>query len=219
MSRREIVREIVGTLIVVAILAVSGWVGMTIAYGTTGTISIDTIYFGDDGDLFFEGTIDAAAGDECVAVLASLNPDSIHPDSDILVGPVTFFDVEADNQPRTETKTFTATGPVDVHTRLGGDGIFSAGFTLEVTCNPPTTTESTTTTTALLTTTTTAQPVITAPPVTTTTPPPPLGVNAGGGSTADDGSVVEIAVAIIVVWAGGAWLAWALVAGGTRRRG
>lgn len=217
---RQAIREVAGTLTVIAIVAFFGWVAIGIAYGATTIISIDSFYEGDDGDLLYEGTAQAEPGDQCVAVLSSQNNESIHPDSDILVGPVVFADVESDDQPRTETKTFTARGPEDVYTRLGKHGVFSAGFTLEVTCTPPTTTTTSTSTapppSISSTTTITTPPATTTPttesPVTTITVPTPTGVNAGGGS--GDGSGWILAAAGVFAFLAVAALSFALILGG-----
>ncbi len=227
MRTRTVLWIVGGLLVLTAVLLI---VAARAAAATV--ISIDTVHRGDPGELFHEGTITAVVGDECVAVLSTRNPSSLNPDSDILVGPVVFFDVERDNIPRTGTKTFTAAGPIDVFVRLGGDGSFSAGFTLEVTCNPPTTTTpvppSPSTTVSVPTTT---PPTSQVPVVTTPIPrgvdtgrgaPPEGGVDAGGGSTAPASFdwgwgdyFAGFGVAVIAVAVAG--LAWAVVASGTRK--
>ncbi len=191
-------------------------------------LPIETVYRGDPGDINHVATIPAEPGLNCVAVLESRNNESEHPNSDILVGPVTFTNVETAAF-QAAALTFTSTGPIDVAVRLGGDGVFSAGFTLEVTCNPPTTTTSTavgtpTTTTSI----TPPAPTVTTslpPPVTPTTlsPPPVGGVATGGGGCADgacDGfSLTPLLtwIGIGVVWVFLAGLYWAAIAGATRR--
>ena len=153
-------------------------------------LPIETVYRGDPGDINHVATIPAEPGLNCVAVLESRNNESEHPNSDILVGPVTFTNVETASF-QAAALTFVSTGPIDVAVRLGGDGVFSAGFTLEVTCNPPVTTSpSTTSTTSATTVTSTSLPgVSTTSTLTPTTlsPPPVGGVPAGGGGCADGG--------------------------------
>ena len=150
-------------------------------------IPIDTVRHGAPGDLFHEGTVEAVG--DCTATLRWTNNEiqSQHGGTDILVGAtLTFTDVEF-GAFMTSSKTFVGTGPTEVFTRLGEDGVSSGGFTLEITCNPPTTTTSTTTPS---TTTTTAPPVATTTTTisipdasTTTTEPPPInGIDTGGGA-------------------------------------
>ena len=139
MTRRIIWRIEITVAVAAALVLYAG-----AAYGTTIEIPIDTIHRGNPGDLFHEGTIPANPGDQCTAELESRNNESMHPDSDILVGPVIFRDVESAAF-QAAGQTFTAIGDVEVFTRLGPDGVFSAGFILEVTCNPPELSSTTTT--------------------------------------------------------------------------
>ncbi len=157
-------------------------------------LPIETIYRGQPGDINPVATIPAEPGLQCVAVLESRNNESEHPNSDILVGPVTFTNVETASF-QAAALTFISTGPIDVAVRLGGDGVFSAGFTLEVTCNPPTTTTpspSTTRSTTPSSSTTSTSVVDSVPPTTsplapptTLSPPPVGGVDTGYGSCAN----------------------------------
>ena len=149
-------------------------------------LPITTVLRGPPGSVHLVGTIDARAGDECVAELSEFrNQDSMHPGNDILVGPTTFADVESGTF-QAAGLSFTATGPIPVAVRLGADGVFSAGFLLEVTCNPPESITTTTTTTTPPGFTTTTSVTSTIPATTTTlSPPPEGGVPAGGGSEAD----------------------------------
>ncbi len=198
----------------------------------TVEIPIDTVFRGAPGDLFLEGTFTAAPGDSCVAELTFTNSPidepSIHLNNDILVGPVTFTDVE-NGTFEAAALTFVATGSNDVAVRLGSN-VFSGGFTLEVTCNPPTTTTeptvpSTSTTTTGVPPEVSTTTTVSVPPVTTTTlsPPPVGGVATGGGHCADgacDGfslSPLLTWIGIGVVWALLAGLIWAFIAGATRR--
>ena len=200
-------------------------------WGQDLDIPIDTIHSGAPGELFLEGEVAVQSGDKCVAVLTwtnNIRDPSDHPNTDILVGPITFFDVERGIN-FTATASFTATGIVEVYTRLGGDGISSGGGNLEVTCNPPTTSSTkpdtpptTTVVTSTVATSTTQSP----PPSATSTtlsPPPVGGVATGGGVCADgacDGwqlTTKQTWLGIGVVWALLAGLAWAAIAGATRR--
>jgi hypothetical protein len=171
---------VIGLVVLAGVLLIYA----TAAKAATIEVPITTVHRGDPGDLFHEGTVPAQPGDQCVAVLESHNNRSVHPDSDILVGPVVFADVE-DGVFQAGGITFVASGSVEVFVRLGADGVFSAGFLLEVTCNPTTTTTTTTTTSLAPTTTTpsSATSTTSVPPATTTTlsPPPVGGVDAGGG--------------------------------------
>ncbi len=175
--------------IYLAIMAVALAVGLvflaaSVAYAD-GSVSIDDrVFRGAPGDVFHAGTIPAVAGDECAAELMYTNnsPEpSEHDDTDILVGPVVFTDVE--HGPFVAGGlTFTAEGPVDVALRLGGDGVSSGGYLVEVTCTTTITSSTTTTTLVVLPSTTTTSTV---PPVTTTTQSPPVGgVDTGGGGMA-----------------------------------
>ncbi len=169
----------------VVLLANGAWAAETI------TVEVGTDR-GAPGEVIPKGTHPAEAGAQCIATLTYTNnePDfSEHPDTDILVGPIEFRDVERGPGITFDPQTFTATGPVRLAVRLGGDGITSGGFTVGVTCRPPTTTTSTsvapnpspssttTSTTPSVTTPTTPLP---APP-TTLSPPPVGGPPAGGG--------------------------------------
>ncbi len=184
-------RRIRNTLLTITLIAAAVLYGPAVwaQEDTRWEIPIETVFKGDPGDLFLEGTFSAMAGDECVAALTfGNNPaeePSIHLGNDILVGPVTFTNVE-NGMFEAAALTFIATGNNDVAVRLGADGVFSGGFTLEVTCNPPTTT-TTSTTTPEPTTTTPVSPPTTVPPAppTTLSPPPVGGVDTGGGGCAD----------------------------------
>jgi hypothetical protein len=101
------------------------------------------------------------------------SPDSLHPDSNIMVGPLTYYDVESGNAIRQPTRQFEAAGDIIVAVQIGEDKVFSGGFRLVGPCGLPPT--PTTTTTMPGATTTTS----------TTTPPPVDGINTGGGACAD----------------------------------
>ena len=171
----------------VVMLASGAWAAETI------TIPVGTDR-GDPGELIPKGTIPAEAGDQCIGTLTYTNngPDfSEHPGTDIVAGPVEWRDVERGPGRTFDPQPFTATGPVPVALRIGGDGVSSGGFTVGVTCTTttPTTEPERTTTTptpAPSTTTTTVTVPTSAPSVTTTTEPAPVGpVPAGGGGCAD----------------------------------
>ncbi len=225
------------TLLTITLIAAAVLYGSAV-WAQDVELPIDTIIKDTPGSVHPIATIDSTAGKECVAELTFENDPheepSIHLGNDILVGPVTFTDVE-NGMFQAAGLTFTTTGPIAVAVRLGADGVFSGGFTLEVTCNPPTDTPSTTTTPPTTappesSTTTTTPPDGTAttssiPSVTPTTlsPPPVGGVDTGGGSCADgacDGfslSPWQTWLGIGVVWALLAVLVWAFIAGATRR--
>ncbi len=219
------------TLLTITLIAAAVLYGPAV-WAQDVELPIDTIIKDTPGSVHHIATIDAAAGKECVAELTFENDPheepSIHLGNDILVGPVTFTNVES-GAFQAAGLTFTTTGPIDVAVRLGADGVFSGGITLEVTCNPPTTI-TTTTTAGESSTTTPTSPETTAtttttPPVTTTTlsPPPVGGVATGGGGCADgacDGfslSPWQTWLGIGAVWFLLAGLVWAFIAGATRK--
>ncbi len=195
-------------------------------------LPIETVYRGDPGTLVHVATIPAEPGLDCTAVLESRNNESVHPNSDILVGPVTFTNVESGSF-QAAGLTFISTGPINVAVRIGNDRVFSAGFTLEVTCNPPTTTTTLspiTTSSTVPSSSTTSTSVVDSGPPTTSPPAPPTtlseppvgGVDTGGGACADgacDGwSLSPLQTWILIgVWSLLAGLAWAFVHGATRR--
>lgn len=192
---------IIALIAAVTLIATAAW------SQTTVEIPIETIFKGDPGDLFAIGEAPAPAGTQCVAELEGHNNESIHPDSDILVGPATFTDVE-NGTFQAAGLAFTSDGVNQVYVRLGADGVFSAGFLLEVTCNPPNTTTTTNTATPTTTlpqpSTTVAEPPPTTvtPPATTTTSPPPVGgIDTGYGACADgacDGSLSPLVTWLLI---------------------
>ena len=215
------------------IALIAGIVLIATAAGATEVVAIDTVHQGDPGDLFHEGTIEAVGA--CTATLRYTNgpaeEPSDHPNTDILVGPLTFTNVERGSFVDAAL-TFVGTGSTDVTTRIGDDGISSGGFTLEATCNPPTTTttvpETSPSTTHPRPPTTGTPPTTSAPPATTTTEPAPIGgVSTGGGACVDGSCVIGswslttrqtwIGLGGAAVLVGLTVLAWAFVAGGTRK--
>ena len=218
-----------GLAVLMAIALVAAVVLLvTSAAAATEVVAIDTIHRGDPGDLFHEGTIKAVGA--CTATLTYTNNESQseHDDTDILVGPATFTDVEHGAFVEAGL-TFTGTGTTDVWTRIGGDGVSSGGFTLEVTCNPPTTT--TTTFTEPSSTTTivapTAPTTSSVPPAPTTTEPAPVGGISTGGGACEPRSQCDgwrltplqtwLGLGIAAAWVLGGATAWAFVRGGTRK--
>ncbi len=219
MTRRTRNTLLTITLIAAAVLyGPAAW-----AQDTRLEVDVDTVHRGDPGDLFFEGSYDAVAGEECITTLESVtNNESIHPGNDLIVGPVTFTNIESGTF-EAAGLSFTADGPGDVMVRLGIDGVFSAGFTLEVTCNPPATT---TTQQSELTTTSSPmpEPSSTTLGTPTTLSPPPVGGVATGGGACDGGacdgfslSLWQTWLGIGVLWALLAGLIWAWIAGATRK--
>lgn len=214
MSKRTQV-ILVGSLIAITMIFV-----VTAAAASTIEVPIDTVYRGDPGELFHVATIPAVDGDECTAILEGRNNESIHSDSDILVGSIVFADVE-DGAFSAAGLSFTATGPIPVAVRLGGDGVFSAGFFLEVTCEPTITTSTTSTTVGPSIApipTTTSTTLLTNPSVPTPTTPPPVGgVPAGGGSEASAYNWWPAIVLGTVVWLFVMVLGLAFVHGASRK--
>ena len=206
---------LVAALVVVYLLAAA-----TEVRAETVDVPIDTVYRGDPGDTFPIVTVPATPGDECTAVLEGRNNASVHPDSDILVASIVFADVE-DGAFSSAGLSFTATGPIPVAVRLGGDGVFSAGFFLEVTCEPTITTSTTSTTVGPSIApipTTTSTTLLTNPSVPTPTTPPPVGgVPAGGGSEASAYNWWPAIVLGTVVWLFVMVLGLAFVHGASRK--
>ena len=203
----------------VALVAGTLFLAASVAFGQTGVDIPDQVFLGDPGEVFHVGTIQAGAGDECIATLTYTNQQpklSEHPNTDILVDGLTFSDVEHGAFMSAE-QPFTATGPVDVALRLGGDGASSGGFHVEVTCNPPiitTTSSPSTSSTTSTVTSSTVTPTTEVPPVSTTTEPAPEGpIDAGGGACSDgacDGVLLAFS-ATTMLWGGVAVVFAALV--------
>ncbi len=217
--------------VLLALALISGMVMLASGAWAAETITIPVgTDRGDPGELIPKGTIPAEDGDQCIGTLTYTNngPDfSEHPGTDIIAGPIEWRDVERGPGQTFDPQPFTATGPIPVALRIGGDGVSSGGFTVGATCQdaPPNTTTTTTTTTSSTTTTSpTSTTTSTFPPATTTTEPAPVGpVPAGGGACADGACAGfslppwQTWLGIGVVWALLAGLAWAFIAGATRR--
>lgn len=228
--RKWVVRAFVATIAVFWLIAL---VATAASSQTTIEIDIDfeTIYRGDPGDLILVGEAPAPIGEECAAELEFGNNEaqSMHPGSDILVGPTGFLDVE-NGTFEAAGLTFISDGTNLVYVRIGVDGVFSGGLILEVTCNPsepapttttepPVTTSSTTTiATPAPSTTTTINGVTTSvPSATTTTETPVGGIDTGGGACADWACTGSLSppltwTGIAAVWAAISGLAWAAIA-------
>ncbi len=213
---RQAARELVGAIVIlVAFLAALVWAA-NIAYGAQPIetqdkidIEIGTIR-GDPFEMILVAEIQAEAGDSCAGQVQHRNNESTRSDTDLVftsggVEVAVILGVEAEGFGGGGLG-FTANGPVEVHIRLGAEGLWSAGVDLEATCNTP---QDTTTTTATATSTTTTQ---LGPTVTTTTPlatsttlsePPSGPVEAGGGSCAGGGCepIWARVVAVIAAWA------------------
>ncbi len=191
---RKLIREVVGTFVVLAIFAFFGYLFLQVTAEAADTIQveipIDTIHRGSDGELFPLAEIPVEVGSECTAKATSNNNESTHPGTNIVIitnAPETdaaIFDIESASF-MVGSVSFVTDGPiVAVFLQLGPDGVSSTGILLEVTCHPPTTT---TTAAPPPTTTTPPAPTTTTlvPPVTTTTEPPPInGIDTGGGACA-----------------------------------
>ncbi len=224
---RTILKEIVGTVIVVAIVGFFGVWAMQIAHGQTDNetpiidVPITSRFVGEPGSIHIVHTVPADPGLDCDIALSFFNNDgqSIHPNNDILVGPVVFADVESGSFVSPSSRQFESGGDIVIAVRLGApDGWFSGGFIVTGGCDlppveppPPGTT-----------TTTTGPPTGT----TTTTEPPPInGIDTGGGACADGACVGWLILGIsngTWGWIGVGWLilgglVWAFVHGATRR--
>lgn len=209
------------------------------ASGQTGVeIPLDRVHRGEPGDRFLEAEIAATneIGWTCGVTLTRRNNESIHakdghPDhgTNLIVesgvNSVIFTDIESESFGQAAT-AIVIDGDISVFTQIGEDGVSSMGFGLEFfECNPPTTTtttvevSSTTSTAPLTSTTATTLSLVT---TTTLSPPPINGVDTGGGACADgacDGSLSLLMTWLLIggVWAGLAGLAWAFIAGATRK--
>jgi len=140
---------------------------------------------GEEDESFNLGTFDVpeeVVGQTCSVVADGNNNTSVHPESDIAVtsvNTVMLLDVEGAPDKTTTANGQLELGPtVSFTLTLGPDGVYSAGFTVQLDCEPPptTTTEPPTTTTTEPPTTTTTEPPTTTtepPPTTTTTTEPP----------------------------------------------
>jgi hypothetical protein len=150
------------------------------AADATISISLDTVLYPDEGSLTYLGEADTSAlnGRLCVVVSSAVNPDSLHPDNDLVFTSATVVkspDVEGTqgvSVHRTAEKILLNDLLV-VELRAGPDETWSAGFDVTLDCDPvvTTTTSTTTTTTEPPSTTTSTVPTTTEPeiPATTTT--------------------------------------------------
>ena len=137
-----------------------------------------TVIKGEPGEIVVIEVIPADPGVVCTTTLSFINmPDSLHPNSNVMVGPLIYHDVENGKPILNATRRFETAGNIVIAVELGADGIFSGGFRVTGPCGlPPDPPDETTTTTT--------EPPAPASTTTSTEPPPVGGVPAGGGSTA-----------------------------------
>ena len=134
-------------------------------------IPVDTVAFGNEGDLLDLATVTvdpALVGATCVAELQADNNPSVHPDNDLIITTGTFSVVVPDIE-ATPGEVTTVAGElvlgetIVIQLRFGPDGVTSGGLTVSFDCAavaPVTTTSAPTTTPAP----TTAAPTTTEPP-------------------------------------------------------
>lgn len=114
-------------------------------------IPIDTVVRGDEGDVVQVASVpvdEDLVGDTCAARLVDSNNESTHPNNDLIFTSgswtATAEDVESEADSSTEIDgTITLGETVVVEVRLGSDGVFSGGLTLNFDCEdviPATTT-------------------------------------------------------------------------------
>jgi hypothetical protein len=158
-------------------------------------VPVDTAVFGDPGTVheLASATVDPLLqGSTCTVMAIASNNESVHPGSDLVVSSgassVRVADVEAAPNKVTEGDGTLVLGPqLTVSVILGGDGVFSGGVQLTVTCEapPPTTGPPTT-----------EPPTTTGPPTTKppTTQPPTSTVPDGPGASV---TVVEVPIVAV----------------------
>jgi uncharacterized repeat protein (TIGR01451 family) len=137
-------------LVLILVLAM-----VTSAAAATIEIPLDTIVVAPEGSLTLLATVDTPAelvGATCISFAQAVNPGSVHPDNDLIVrtgdSEVVLEDVEGSTGKVTTAEGPVTLGPtITVTLRMGPDGIFSAGMTVEydLDCQTPTTTTTTTT--------------------------------------------------------------------------
>jgi LPXTG-motif cell wall-anchored protein len=139
------------------------------------------VIIGPEGTIAPLGIIDAETrfpqlvGQQCSATIDVLNNESEHPGTDVLITNgtqvIVIEDVErmADEDIQRPIAALVLARQLDAAVRLGPDGVFSGGLTVQVTC-PDT---PVTTTTQPPTTTTTVAPTTTPPTTAAVIPPPP----------------------------------------------
>ncbi|MGA8038807.1 MAG: hypothetical protein WCA93_01745 [Acidimicrobiia bacterium] len=115
------------------------------------------------------------AGQICDVTARSVNPDSVHPNNNLVVSSdtssVTIPNVEGQSGGVVDaTGTLTLGSQVTVSLVMGSDGVFSAGMDVHLVCDLPVTTTVQSTTTTVASTTTTAEVLPTEVTTTTTVP-------------------------------------------------
>jgi hypothetical protein len=140
----------------VALVAVLlGLAGSAAAFGADGstppdfsmTIPATTVERGDPGTVHLLTTSNVPAdlvGQECSATAVAANNESVHPNSDLIVASgasqVVARDVEAaPGGSTTASGTVNLGTTVTVSVRLGPDGTFSGGGSVNFVCTPPVT--------------------------------------------------------------------------------
>jgi len=132
-----------------------GLAGSAAAFGADGstppdfsmTIPATTVERGDPGTVHLLTTSNVPAdlvGQECSATAVAANNESVHPNSDLIVASgasqVVARDVEAaPGGSTTASGTVTLGTTVTVSVRLGPDGTFSGGGSVNFVCTPPVT--------------------------------------------------------------------------------
>ncbi len=165
-NSRGLVREVVGTLIIMAILAIVlvlgilTYLGLTVyvaraqtaeLMSVTVTIPIDTVVEGDPGSSEVVATLtpadlDAEPGWICDLVGFGDNGESTHPDTNAIItsngDQVVIPDWERAANTRTAATngTLTLGATITIAIQVGEDRIASGGLEVQFTCNPPTTT-------------------------------------------------------------------------------
>ncbi len=149
------------------------------------TVSVDTVVYGDPGSVheLASAAVDASLqGSSCTVTAVASNNESTHPNSNLTVASgvssAAILDVESSPDKVTDGDGTLVLGTqLTVSVTLGGDGVFSGGVEVTVTCQspPPTTTEPPTTTSPPPTTTVPVGPIV---EVTTAMRTPPVAVAA-----------------------------------------
>lgn len=145
------------------------------------TIPIDTVVFAEPDTFTVVATTSvdpALVGTTCALVVEADNNSSVHPGNDLLVqsggDTVVLADVEGDEGRITFGSGPLTLGPViTVTLRMGEDGVFSAGFSVECRATPPTST----TTAPPVSSTSTSTSVPDATSSTTTSVSPPVSIS------------------------------------------
>ncbi len=198
-------------VMVVALVFGTVFVTASVAHAQEEPELIDvaiTVFHGDPGEIVVVGVIQADPGVVCTVTLGFVNePDSLHPDNNVMVGPLIYHDVESGNPILNPTRRFETSGDIVIAIELGPDGKLSGGLRLTGPCGlpPPPPDETTTTTT---------EPPAPAPTTTTTEPAPINGVDTGGGAMAAQVSgqdpVILLALGAVLLTVGFLMAAWVI---------